>query len=142
MPTARRFHAARASWGVLLALACLLAVPAPAVAQTQNELWSATLTVGATSTDLSLFGYHASEGGFVDDALSETGFALPDRRPLTVSELTNDNDDSGTLALGLEGDTTWLETESNRNLLTLREQPQPSDTSCGLHHVRVHGRHV
>ena len=87
MPTARRFHAARASWGVLLALACLLAVPAPAVAQTPNELWSATLTVGATSTDLTLFGYHSSAGGFDEDDLSEKGFVLPDRRPLVVTEL-------------------------------------------------------
>ena len=120
MPTARRFHAARATWGVLLALACLHAVPAPAVAQTPSDLWSATLTVGATTTDATLFGYHSSAGGFDGDALSETEFALPDRRPLVVTELTNDNDDdSGTLTLGLDGTTTWLETASNRNLLTL-----------------------
>ena len=90
------------------------------MAQAQNELWSATLTVGATTTDLTLFGFHHSEGGFEGDALSEGEFALPDRRPLTVTALTNDNDDSsGTLMLGFSGDITWLETASNRTLLTL-----------------------
>ena len=105
-----------AAW--LLALATFLAVPAPAAAQ--DELWSATLTVGATTTDMTLFGYHASMDGFDGDALTPVDVNLPDNSAPSVIVLTNDNDDSsGTLTLGLHGTVTWLNNADNRGMLTL-----------------------
>ena len=65
----------RASAGVLLALAGLLALPAPAAAQT--EIWSGTLTVGQDSgADFTTTGYNKTSGTPEFGSLTDDDFDL------------------------------------------------------------------
>ena len=80
--------------------------------------WSACLTVGATSTSMTLFGYAATAGEYVGDALSATAVTLPDATSATVSVLTHDNA-TDELRLIFSGDTSWIEDQANRDTLNL-----------------------
>ena len=99
--------------------------PCPTVPD--EGLWSACLTVGATSTDSafggldSLLGYRDVEREFDDDSLSATDVTLPDSSEASITTLTNDSGSSGgTLRLAFGGATSWLDSQDNRDSLSFR----------------------
>ena len=84
-----------------------------------NRLWSACLTVGATSTSMTLFGYHGNdEGYFLGDKLSAAAVTLPDDTVATVNVLSHDNA-TGELRVIFTGTRTWLDNQANRGALSL-----------------------
>ena len=100
-PTAgvRRRAVAGALAFVLLGFAALLATPQAAHAQVVKEIWSATLTTGASSTVSTVFGYEThvvtTVGSLSPDSISGLG---GDR---TVQALYNNNASGGTLTFGV-----------------------------------------
>ena len=104
--------------------------PCPTVPD--EGLWSACLTVGATTTVVGMtnqafrfgaiesdFGWSSTVGNFGGDSLSATAVTLPDASNATITRLTNDSGLSGgTLRLKFGGTTTWLQSQDNRNSLS------------------------
>ena len=107
-PTAgvRRRAVAGALAFVLLGFAALLATPQAAHAQVVKEIWSATLTTGASSTAPTVLGYDVFgyewyfDGPIVVGSLSPVSISgLGGDR--TVRALYNENDSGGTLKFGV-----------------------------------------